>query len=104
MGVKRKAVWRGLELPLLVLTVLLWFFTALNNLDRGQQEAGREQLEHALRRGAVAYYATEGVYPPTLDALLKRSGIRIDEEQHQVFYEIFADNLMPEITVLGKEA
>ena len=104
MGVKRKGFWRGLALPLLALTVLLWFFAALNNLDRGQQEAGREQLERSLRRGAVAYYAAEGVYPPTLDALLQRSGIQIKEENYRVFYEIFADNLMPEITVLGKEA
>ena len=104
MGVKRKPFWRGLAVLLAALMVLLWFFTALNNLDRGQRETGREQLELSLRRAAVACYAAEGVYPPTLDDLLRRSGIQIDAAHYQVFYEIFADNLMPEITVLGTGA
>lgn len=86
-----------------VLAVLVWFFAAVGNVARGQSEEGRQQLESSLRRGAVAYYAAEGVYPPTLDELTRRSGIRIDEQRYSVFYEIFADNLMPDITVLVNE-
>ncbi|MBO5339662.1 MAG: hypothetical protein J6A62_01525 [Oscillospiraceae bacterium] len=86
-----------------VLAVLVWFFAAVGNVGRGNSQQGRQQLETALRRGAVAYYAAEGVYPPTLDALTQRSGIQIDEEYYSVFYEIFADNLMPDITVLVNE-
>ena len=89
--------------PLAALAVLLWFFTALSGLDHGQREQGRAQLERSLRRAAVSDYAMYGEYPATLEQLIGRTGIQIDEERYTVFYRTFASNLMPEITVLGKE-
>lgn len=95
---------RWILLTLIVLLAALCFFTALRNLQGGQGEVGRQQLETALRRAAVACYAAEGVYPPDLDYLTAHSGVQIDETHYIVFYEIFADNLMPDITVLVKNA
>lgn len=92
----------GIAAVVLVIAVLLWFFTALNQLGLGQAQEGRQQLETALRRAAVACYAAEGVYPPTLEYLVEHYGIQIDEARYRVFYEIFADNLMPDITVLER--
>ena len=86
-----------------VAAVLLWFFTALNQLGSGQSQEGQQQLETALRRAAVACYAAEGVYPPTLEYLTEHYGVQIDAARYRVFYEIFADNLMPDITVLERE-
>ena len=83
--------------------VLAWFFTALNRLGIEQAQEGREQLEIALRRAAVACYATEGIYPPSLDYLTEQYGVQIDDKRYLVFYENFADNLMPDITVLERE-
>ena len=60
------------------------------------------RLEEALRRGAVSCYARDGVYPPTLEDLLRRSGVLLDETRYAVDYQIFAENLMPEITVLER--
>ena len=82
--------------------LLLWFFTAISNIRKDQSGEALQQLETALRRAAVACYAAEGVYPPTLDYLTDHYGVQIDESRYQVFYEIFADNLMPDITVLEK--
>lgn len=93
----------ALVTPLIALAALLCFFTALSNLDSGRTEEGRRQLETSLRRAAVACYAAEGIYPPTLDYLEEHYGLQIDEGRYAVFYEIFADNLMPNITVLDKE-
>lgn len=90
-------------IPVAVLAVLLWFFTAVNELDAGQREQGRMQLEQSLRRAAVADYASRGEYPATLEDLIAHSGIRIDGKHYAVFYEVFASNLMPDITVLEKE-
>lgn len=82
--------------------LILWFFTAIYNIRDRQSGEGLQQLETALHRAAVACYAAEGVYPPTLEYLTTHYGIQIDESRYQVFYEIFADNLMPDITVLEK--
>ena len=102
--VKKRHVLRRLLPALAVLIVIACFFAALHNLRSGHGEAGRQQLETALRRAAVACYAAEGVYPPDLETLTAHSGVQIDEAHYAVFYEIFADNLMPEITVLEKKA
>ena len=103
MTQKKSRPWRSVLAAVVVLAVLLWFFTAIGNLNRGSGEEGREQLEAALRRSAVACYAAEGVYPPTLDYLTGHYGVQI-EDRYIVFYEIFASNLMPDITVLEKGA
>lgn len=103
MGLTRKKSrpWIPVLAAVVILAVLLWFFTAMGNLTRDSGDEGRQQLETALRRSAVACYAAEGVYPPTLDYLTEHYGVQIEDE-YIVFYEIFASNLMPDITVLEK--
>ena len=86
-----------------VLVVLLVFLSALNNLSDGQRSEGRQQLEDAVRRGAVACYAAEGIYPPDLEYLEEHYGIQVDRERYTVVYEVFASNLMPDVTVLETE-
>ena len=83
-------------------TILVWLVVSVNHLQAGQSQAGREQLEDSIRKAAVACYAAEGVYPPDLAYLCEHYGIQIQQERYLVFYEIFADNLMPEITVVEK--
>ena len=103
MGMTRKKSrpWVPVLAAVVILAVLLWFFTAMGNLNRDSGDEGRQQLETALRRSAVACYAAEGVYPPTLEYLTEHYGVQIEDE-YIVFYEIFASNLMPAITVLEK--
>lgn len=104
MGVKRDKGRRGLMglLAVGIILTVLWFFASLQNLDSGQREAGREQLETTLRRAAVACYAAEGIYPPTVDYLTEYYGVQINSDRYIVYYEAFAENLMPNITVLRK--
>ena len=101
---RQKTPWgrmlRGLLLPLLAAAVLLGFSTALNSLDSGRDEEDKRQLERAIRRGCLACYAAEGVYPPDLDYLRDHYGLQIDEERYTVKYSVFAENLMPDFTVL----
>ena len=100
---KKARFWVPVLLVVVILSaLLLWFFPAISHLSEGQHEEGRAQLEMAIRRATVACYATEGIYPPTLEYLKQHYGIQIDKNRYSVFYEIFADNLMPEITVLVK--
>ena len=105
MGMTRKQsrVWLPVLAAVVILAAVLWFFTAMGNLTRDSGDEGRQQLEAALRRSAVACYAAEGVYPPTLDYLTEHYGVQI-ADKYIVFYEIFASNLMPDITVLEKGA
>ena len=94
------ALLRGLLLPVIVVAALLWFATAVDSLNSGRSEEDLRQLEESLRRGCVACFAAEGVYPPSVDYLKDRYGLQVDEERYTVHYYAFAENLMPDITVL----
>ena len=87
---------------ILALAALLCFLLALSRLEAGRQEAGRQQLEDALRRAAVACYAQEGYYPPNVEYMVEHYGLQIDSRRYVVSYTSFAENLMPDITVLEK--
>ena len=93
---------KGIFPGIAVLLVAAWFAISLSSLSAGQVQEGAQQLETALRRASVACYAAEGIYPPTATYLTEHYGIQIDEDRYGVFYEVFADNLMPEITVIEK--
>ena len=92
-------LWKGL----LLLFIAALFLVGLSRVDSGQGEQGRRQLEESLRRAAVTCYATEGLYPPTISYLEDHYGIQIDRTRYAVSYEIFAENLMPDITVVELE-
>lgn len=91
---------RGLVLPLGVAVVLMCFTSALGNLANGRKGEDIRQLQEILQKGCVACYAAEGVYPPDLEYLKAHYGIQVDEERYTVYYNRFAQNLMPDVTVL----
>ena len=99
---RRSLHW--LPKALLAALILTAFLFGLSRLENGSSELQRQQLEDSIRRTCVACYATEGVYPPTLEYLEDHYGVQIDRSRYAVFYEIFAENLMPEITVVSNES
>lgn len=103
--VMKKKLLKGLSgilFPVFVAGILLFFLASVNNLSKGKNEEGKARLEQALKQCAVTCYATEGIYPPDVEYMKEHYGIQIDEDRYLVRYEIFAENLMPDITVLEK--
>ena len=98
----KKEVWFRLGAVLSAALLLCFLLVGVRRVDAGYADAGKIQLEQALRRAAVACFATEGRYPPTLAYLTEHYGVQIDEARYTVFYEVVAENWMPEITVLEK--
>ena len=88
---------------LLALGLLLWFLLAVARLEAGREEQGRQQLEEALRRTAVSCYAMEGRYPPSIDHMRQHYGLTYDDGAYIVHYEVYASNLMPDITVMERQ-
>ena len=58
--------------------------------------------EASLRRAVVRCYALEGQYPPDIAYLQEQYGLQIDMDSYMVHYEVFAENIMPDITVLER--
>ena len=82
--------------------VLLVFSMGISRLEQGQHREDKQIREEALRRTAVACYASEGFYPPNVAYMQLHYGLQFDESRFTVRYEVFASNLMPDITVLDK--
>lgn len=89
-----------LLLPAAAVAAVVVFAGAVDSLEQGRGEEDLRRLEEALRRGCVACYAAEGVYPPDLDYLKEHYGVQVDETRYRVYYTVDASNLMPDITVL----
>ena len=95
--------FRKYVLPaIIILDCLLMFSYAVGNLEaeRGQEDFAR--MEDVLKRSCVACYAAEGRYPPSIAYLEQSYGLQLDHTRYTVYYTIFAENLMPDITVLEK--
>ena len=90
-------------LPLVLIAVILIAgITSIGNLSKGSRNEERQHLEDALRRAALSCYAAKGYYPPDLEYITSKYGIQIDKENFAVFYEVFAENIMPSINVVEK--
>lgn len=90
-------------LSLLVFLCLMGgFWVVFSEASERSIKEGAATLEDAIRRGAVQCYAIEGRYPASVEYLTENYGIQIDTEKYAVFYEGFASNIMPDITVVLK--
>lgn len=87
------------KIPVFTLAVLLFAAAAVFRLEQGRQEQDIRQLEEALRRSAVACYASEGAYPADVAYLCEHYGLTYDESRYVVHYQLTASNFMPDITV-----
>jgi hypothetical protein len=103
MGKKISIPWGMVSSVLLVIcifAVCLWGFVSAE--ETAERESERV-LEDSLSRAAVSCYAVEGMYPDTLEYLTENYGVYVDESRYTVHYEIFASNIMPDITVIKNE-
>ena len=91
----------GVSLALFVVIAGLLLSTLPSVASNSRAEQLR-MYEDALRRTVVSCYALEGRYPPNLEYLSQSYGLQLNEERYIVHYEIFAENIMPEITVLER--
>ena len=80
-------------------TVIGIFLNGVLSMSDRMDQEGAETLRSAIARASVQCYAIEGRYPPSVQYLEENYGIEIDRSRFDVFYEGFASNIMPDITV-----
>lgn len=88
---------------LLFLAVLFFFLFAVRAMESKSEEESLASLRNAIQRACVQCYAIEGRYPPSTEYLEEHYGIVIDRDRYHVFYDGWASNVMPDITVLPAE-
>lgn len=102
---KKGTLYRVLRVaasPVLFVLVLCCFLSVLGNVEKRQQAEDEKRIGTVIKKAVINCYAIEGRYPATLEYVEEQYGLVIDKERYHVFYEVFADNIMPEITVVPK--
>lgn len=104
---KRKYANRWSWVPLalgvaLFAAIAVWVVQGVREASKVSDEEGLRMAQEAIDRAVVSCYSLEGVYPATYADLKAKSGLAIDEEKYVVFYDIFASNMRPSVTVLER--
>ena len=93
--------WVPMVLGLLVFAaVAVWMVRGVQEAAEVSDREGLRMAEEAVNRAVVSCYSLEGVYPASYEDLKAKSGLAIDEEKYAVFYDIFASNIRPDVTVI----
>ena len=96
--------WLATLLSLLLFSAAaVWVARTVDGAAAVSDREGLRQAELAVRQAAVSCYALDGAYPASYEDLKARSAIAVDEERYKVFYDIFASNIMPDITVVRRK-
>ena len=82
-----------------ILAVIAVSFLSVSGMKKNTLDNGSERLENSIRKAVMSCYATEGVYPDSLEHLRDQYGLQIDDDRFFVRYTVFAENIMPDITV-----
>ena len=87
-----------------VFALILYFvLTGLKDASAASSSEGQRIAVNSITRAVINCYASEGMYPPSYEYLKEHYGLSIDEKKYIVHYMIFAENIMPDITVLTVE-
>lgn len=92
-----------IALFLILVGILFCMIKAANKMGASQQSESLKQLDNSIRKAVMTCYATEGVYPPSVQYMKDNYGIQIDEDRFTVFYEVQGDNMMPDVTVMERQ-
>jgi hypothetical protein len=98
---KESGAGNALAVIVMMLVCVLLVYAILKVRD-DSADMGRENLEEAVRHAAVACYASEGVFPDSVEYLEEHYGLQIDRDHYVVHYTVFARNIMPVIKVTEK--
>ena len=95
------SLWRGFAVTLavfLALVTLLGF--ALSGVGARSEAEQAAALREAAMRAMISCYAVEGRYPPDASYLRANYGLTFDANRFIVSLDAFADNILPDISVL----
>lgn len=83
--------------------IVVGFWFTIEGINKKGSDKELETLNTAIKHAVTQCYAIEGSYPESLDYLESHYGISYDKERFIVHYEVFGQNILPNITVIPKE-
>ena len=87
---------------ILFLAVISIFIGGLRQASVSQSAESLRVAKESVMRAVISCYALEGSYPDSFEYLKKNYNVKIDETKYIVHYDIFASNIMPEISIVTR--
>lgn len=75
---------------------------AISDVGKSTEKESLTITENSIRRAIITCYAQEGRYPESIEYLEENYQLHISDD-YEVFYDIFAENIMPQVTVVRKQ-
>jgi len=103
-SIYKKGLWdvlRSMIVPVLfTIAVMAMILYGLGQTEAASRTEAKRILEKSIRRAVVTCYAIEGRYPESIAYIEENYSIHIDWDRFIVHYQIFAENIMPDIMVI----
>ncbi len=102
---QQNSFWKGMVVPILLfLFLLIFLWIGVGNISSASDKESMKIRQDAVLRATVQCYAIEGMYPPDIQYLVDNYGVVYDQDRFIVHYEVFASNILPDITVIDLTA
>lgn len=85
----------------IVLAIVL-AIVAFDFIGSSLRAQGELSVRNAILNSAKQCFAIEGAYPSSLSHLEESYGLVVNRDDYAITYEVFADNVMPNVVVLAK--
>ncbi len=90
-------------LPCLIFSAMIvWLLTALANTSASTEQRELSDLKATIENGVTMCYAVEGAYPESVEYLCEHYGLIYDKDKYIVYYDGFASNIRPNVTILER--
>lgn len=86
----------------LFVIIAVLFINGLRQASASSRSESVRIATDSIMRAVVSCYAVEGSYPESYEYLKKNYGVSVDESKYIVHYDIFASNIMPDVSVIER--
>lgn len=76
------------------------FLGGITNVENSSEAESKRVLEESVHKAIISCYAIEGRYPESVEYLKENYNLIYDEEKYDIGYNIFADNIMPDVYII----
>lgn len=84
-----------------IIIAVIW--SGIASAEENSRKEGVKITQDSIRKAAITCYSLEGIYPESLDYLIENYDLKINNDIYIIHYEIFASNIMPDVTVILRQ-
>ena len=102
MKIKNSSLIRHLPAIVIFIVIITIAVISINSVGQSTEKESLAITENSIRRAMITCYAQEGRYPESIEYLKENYQLHISDD-YDVYYDIFAGNIMRDVRVVRKQ-